>query len=100
MEDTKATLKTDDLMRWSSGERVLVFAFAAFDAHTAGVTDVRSHADASRRATTFQAFRWHLRITVDQVRQWASAAGHAVHLVTAVGVDLAIGGAFAFDGFD
>jgi hypothetical protein len=86
-------------MSWSRGERVLVFAFAAFDAHTVRVTDVRFHADASRRATTFQAFRWHLRITVDQERQRASAAGHTVQLVTAVGVDLAIGGAFAFDSF-
>lgn len=87
-------------MRWSGGERVLVFAFAAFNAQSAGVTDVRLHADASRRATTFHAFRWYLWVAMDQEWQRGSTGGQAVQLVTAFGVDFAIGGAFAFDGFD
>lgn len=84
-------------MRWSIGERVVVFAFAAFDALTAGITDVRSLADASRRAFEVGAFRWDLRNAADQERQRGAARGQAIQLVTAVGVEFAIGGAFAFD---
>lgn len=87
-------------MRWSGGERIFVFACAAFNAQSACVTDVRFHADASRRATTFHAFRWYLWVAMDQEWQRGSTAGQTVQLVTAFGVDFAIGGAFAFNGFD
>jgi hypothetical protein len=86
-----------DLMRWIIGERVGVFAFAAFDALTARVTDVRFLADASRRAFQVGAFRWDLRNAANQERERGAARGQAVQLVTAVGVEFAIGGAFAFD---
>lgn len=76
---------------------LLCLAFAAFDALTARVTDVRFLADASRRAFEVGAFRWDLRNAADQERQRGAARGQAIQLIAAIGVGFAIGGAFAFD---
>jgi len=84
-------------MGWSGGERVLVFAFATFDADAARVTNVRSLADATRAAFEVGAFRWNLRDASDQERRRCAARGQAIQLTTAIGVEFAIGGALAFD---
>lgn len=81
-------------MRWGGGgERVVVLAFAAFDASAVGVADVGFLADASGSAAAFQASFRHLGIAVDQERQRGAAAGQAVQLLTAFAVDFAVAGA-------